>query len=363
MSEPIRILHVLNGLSSGGAESIIMNWYRHIDREKVQFDFLIRSDVNVYADEISKYGGRVFVMPPYPKNYFANRRETARFFRENAKDYAGIHVHGNALLYVNVFKMAKKNGIALRIFHSHSTSTEFKYLPIHLFNKMRIKRLATDYFACSKAAGVWAFGSQSYRVINNGIDTARFSYDKEVRKSIRKSLGISDDVVVYGHVGRFVTVKNHTFLLDAFEKILKKEKKSLLMLVGEGELFEDIENLAKEKGIYHSVLFLGRQKNISDYMNAMDVFCLPSLWAGLSIAAIEAQASGLPCVLADTITVELKLTENVEFLPISNSDIWADTAIKMSHILRRNTQEELQKSGYDVRGSVSFLESFYCSHK
>ena len=360
MSCPIRILHVLNGLGTGGAEAIVMNWYRHINRTKVQFDFLVRSKDNVYADEIADYGGRVFVMPSYPVHYFSNRRETTRFFKEHASDYVGIHVHGNALLYVNVFNIARKYGIDLRIYHSHSVATNVKYFPFHVLNRCRIKRLATDYFACSNAAGEWAFKNMPYTVIKNGIISENFKYSENVRNSVRDLLGISDKTV-YGHVGRFVPVKNHGFLLDVFQKIIQKDDNSVLLLLGEGELFDSIKKIVNEKGISDKVFFLGRRQNLSDYMNAMDVFLLPSFHEGLPIVAVEAQAAGLPTVLSDSITREVSLTDLVQFLPITDSSVWADQVLRIKNMPRKNTQKEIIMTGYDISNSVQFLENFYCS--
>lgn len=361
MSGPIRILHVLNGLGTGGAEAIVMNWYRHIDRSRVQFDFLVRSETNIYADEIKAYGGRVFVMPAYPRYYLANKKETTRFFEEHGQDYVAVHVHGNALLYVNVFEIAIKHGIKFRIFHSHSTFTALKYRPLHRINQYRIRKLATDFLACSTAAGKWAFKRRPFIVVNNGIDAGHFRYCQDIRASMRNRLGVGNNTV-YGHVGRFVPVKNHVFLLEVFEKILKKDENSRLLLIGEGELFEGVRNMACEKKMIDKIIFAGRQSAISDYMNAMDVFLLPSHYEGLVIVAVEAQASGLPCLLSNKITDEVKLTDLVKFLPISDSDIWAEYAIKMSHIARRNTQPEIVQSGYDIVDSTKFLEDYYYSH-
>lgn len=361
MSDPIRILHVLDGLGSGGAEAIVMNWYRNIDREKVQFDFLVRSSYNIYSNEISEMGGRVFVTPSYPRHYFSNKRATSRFLKEHAKDYAGIHVHGNALLYVNVFKIAKKNDIKFRIFHSHSTSTNFKYRWLHIFNRFRIKKMATDLFACSHAAGEWAFNSKDCVLIKNGIETTRFVYNEAKREATRKKLGISDNIV-YGHVGRFVPVKNHNFLIDVFEKISQKEEKARLLLVGEGSLCESIKKKALEKGLSEKIIFAGRQDDVPSYMNAMDVFMLPSYYEGLGIVAIEAQSCGLPCLLSDTITREVKVTDLVDFLPLSDMDCWVAKCIEAKNVKRRNMQQEMKLSGYDVESSVRFLEEYYCSN-
>lgn len=360
MNKPIRILHVLDGLGTGGAEAMIMNWYWHMNREAVQFDFLVRSSRNVFAEEIASYGGKVFVMPPYPSQYFANKRETIRFFAEHAKDYAGIHVHGNALLYVNVFSIAKKNGIDLRIFHSHSTFTKSIYLPLHVSNRLRIDRLATDFFACSKAAGVWAFGNHGYTVVNNGIMTDRFVFNENKRKMIRNQLEIADETV-YGHIGRFEPVKNHAFLLEVFEKILQRDENSVLLLLGDGKLVDQIKEMAAQKKIAEKVRFAGRQKEVGDFLSAMDVFLLPSHNEGLPVVAVEAQAASLPCLLSDTITREVGLTDLVSYLPLTNSDAWAECALNMRRIPRRNTQEEIVRAGYDIKQSAQFLEKFYCS--
>lgn len=361
MSKPIRILHVLNGLGTGGAEAIIMNWYRNIDREKVQFDFLIRSNENIYTKEITEYGGKVYVMPPYPSNYFENRKATAQFFKEHAKEYAGIHVHGNALLYVNVFNIAKKNGIDLRIYHSHSDDTEFKYKLLHFFNKLRIKNLATEYFACSKEAGKWAFSDNEFKVIKNGINIEDFLYREHIREEVRKRLNISTETV-YGHVGRFEKVKNHIFLLDIFEEILYQDSNSMLLLLGEGSLFEEIKELAKAKGIDSNIKFIGAVKNVGEYLNAMDAFLLPSLHEGLGIVAIEAQTASLPTLLSDTIPHEVRVTDYVSFIPITQKDAWVECALKMLYLPRKDMKKEITKAGYDIKQSVKYLECFYCSN-
>ena len=216
---PIRVLHVITGLGSGGAESMLMNWYRNIDRDVVQFDFLLRSQENIYADEIEKLGGRVFYTAEFPKKYFENKKQTKKFFKEHATEYSAIHVHCNALLYVNVFSIAKKHGIKNRIIHSHSTKTKNKLFEIiHKINKKKIHKLANGFFACSKEAGEWAFNKKiSYEIIYNGIDIHRFKYSNEFREEIRKELAIEDKFVI-GHVGRFLDVKNHAFLLEVFKK-------------------------------------------------------------------------------------------------------------------------------------------------
>ena len=223
----IRVLHVIAGMGSGGAETMLMNWYRNINRDVVQFDFLLRSAENIYADEISKLGGKVYYTAEYPRKYLKNKKETVQFFKQHASEYAAIHVHCNALLYVNVFNIAKKYGIKTRIVHSHSTKTKNKLFElIHKINRKTIQKKATAFFACSHEAGVWAFDKIRYQLIKNGIDARRFMYDSNSRACMRRELGVEGKFVV-GHVGRFLEVKNHLFLLDVFEKVSKKQKNAM----------------------------------------------------------------------------------------------------------------------------------------
>jgi len=211
---PIRILHVITGMGSGGAEMMIMNWYRNIDRSKVQFDFLLRSPENIYAEEIESMGGRVYYTSTYPRHYFRNKRETKRFFKEHASEYAAIHVHCNALLYVNVFGIAKKYGIKTRIIHSHNTQARNRVFGlVHKLNKRRVQRMATHLFACSGEAGEWAFSPNGrYRVITNGIDTQKYGFNPVAREDIREELGIQDKFVI-GHVARFLPLREYTSML------------------------------------------------------------------------------------------------------------------------------------------------------
>ena len=177
---------------------------------------------------------------------------------------------------------------------------------------------------------------------------------------MRKMLGIADETV-YGHVGRFVPVKNHPFLLGVFEKILQKDEKAVLLLLGDGDQIDHIKELAQKKGIAQKVRFMGHKDNVADFMNTMDIFLLPSFHEGFGIVAVEAQAAGLPCLLADTITREVEITDRVRFLPLGDSDIWAKYALEMRHYPRLNTQEAIREVGYDIETSTRILEKFYCA--
>lgn len=357
-----RVLHVLAGLGSGGAESVIMNWYRNIDRSKVQFDFLIRSEENIYSDEISRLGGHVYVMPEFPKHYIANYIETDKFFKNNAVNYDAVHVHANALLYVNIFNIAKKYGIKKLVIHSHNSSTVSKlFMPIHLFNRLRIKRLANVYFACSDEAGKWAFGS-NYKIINNGIDVERFKFLEVERKRIREELGIDKNTFVLCNVGRFVEVKNQEYTLKVFQEYNKINPNSELILVGTGPLFDKCKMLSTEMNLDKKIHFLGVRKDIPDILSASDLFVFPSVYEGLPLALVEAQANGLYCLASNLISDEVGLTDSIKFLSIYDGpDKWCEKIKSNSTDYRCNAYKTLQGDQYDIKNIANEMQEFYLS--
>lgn len=256
----IRILHVLGGLGSGGTESLIMNWYRNIDRSKVQFDFLVRSNDYNYSEEITALGGRIFYTASFPHHFLKNYRETKTVLER--KEWDVIHVHGNAAMYMLPLHLSKKLGYPCRIMHSHSVHSKNPIFSlVHWYNRRRINKYATHQLACSSAAGEWMYPDTEFRVINNAVQSERFIFDQHARNKIRTELGI-DDCLVLGHVGRFSKPKNHTFLLDIFYEVKKLRPDSVLMLVGDGELRETIEKKAMELGLTDSVLFMGDRKSV-----------------------------------------------------------------------------------------------------
>ena len=355
----IRVLHVISGMGSGGAEAMIMNWYRNIDRSQVQFDFLLRSEENIYKEEIGKLGGQVFYMPDFPKKIIPNYFKTKKFLKENAKNYAAIHVHCNALIYTNIFGIAKKYGIEKRIIHSHSTSTKSKlFLPLHIFNKQRISKLANIFLACSEEAGKWCFKG-AFKVVNNSIDVERFKFNPESRARIREELEIGKDNTVLCHVGRFLPVKNHKKVISIFEKHCQSSPNLTLLLVGTGPLEEDVKKAVEDKGI-ENVLFLGVRKDIPDILSASDCFVFPSIYEGVSVSLIEAQANGLFCVASANISRETKVTNNIKYIDIDNSeDIWIDEINNAASIDRLQAYEEVKKSNYNIANTVMELQRVY----
>ena len=356
----IRILHVVTYMGRGGLETMIMNYYRHIDRSKVQFDFLVHRDFRAdYDDEIEELGGRIFRISrlvPWSRSYL---NELARFFSEHT-EYQIAHVHQDCLSSV-ILKAAKKCGVPVRIAHSHSSSQDknLKYL-LKLYYKHWIPRYATGLFACGKTAGDWMFDGVPYRIINNAIDTAKYSYDPARRNSVRKALSIPTDAFVVGHVGRFNTVKNHTFLLDVFAGIKRKKHDAVLLLAGDGDLRSNIEQKAAALGISDSVIFTGVRSDVPDLMQAMDCFVFPSLYEGLPVTLVEAQAAGLPCIVSDGVPEECKKTDLVRHIPLSVSAAqWAEEILKTQNMPRRNTKEEIIQAGYDIEANARWLQNYY----
>ena len=285
LDEKIIVAHIMGKWNGGGVESVVMNYYKNIDRNRIQFHFLCDEDsTDIPYEEIEKLGGKVIVIPPYQK-LFKYQKELYRIFKEN--NYKIIHSHINALS-VFPLRIAKKAGVPIRIAHSHSTSNkkEWKKNILKMILRPLSKLYANNYFACTEYAGKWLFGKKvverkELNVINNAIDLKKFEFNENTREDLRKELGIKEDVLVIGHVGRFMKQKNHEFLIDVFEKAIKQDDNIYLILVGQGPLEDKIKEMAKEKGIEDKILFLGQRNDVNKLYQAMDIFVLPSLYEGL----------------------------------------------------------------------------------
>jgi glycosyltransferase EpsF len=307
----------------GGVESVVMNYYRHVDRTRVQYDFLVDSDsARIPEEEILSLGGRVFRIPPYqhPLQY---RRELLRLFREH--DWKIIHSHINTL---SVFPLsaAKKAGIPVRIAHSHSTMGKGE--PIKNIMKLVLRPFAnvypTERFACGNYAGEWLFGDKDYVVIPNAIPLDRFRFDSQARQRIREELNIAPDTLLVGHVGRFMPQKNQRFLIDVLDGLLQQHVKAQLAFVGEGPDMSSGKMYAGTMGVQDHVMFLGQQADVRKYYWAFDVFCLPSQYEGLVLVGIEAQRAGLPCIFSSPISDEVNVTGTAKFLPINSPQQWVE---------------------------------------
>ena len=375
MCDKIRVLHVTEMLQAAGIESFIMNVYRNIDRERIQFDFFItRDEKEFYDDEISKLGGKKFVT-----NFNQNSNVFIRVLKESKalykflkkSDYQIIHVHSGTPLRIFYLLAAKCAGVKKRIYHSHSAEVKGPHSNLGIkkvifkFLKVFFPLFGTDFFACSKAAGEWMYiknmiRHDKVRVIYNGINSIEFQYDEEVRKVYRKELGLENKFVI-GHVGRFNTQKNHTFLIDIFREIQTMDKQTVLLLLGEGELEGNIREKVSNLNLSETVKFLGVRHDVNKVMQAMDAFVLPSNYEGLPVVGVEAQAAGLPMFCSDNITNEVVITPNINLLSLNlSAKEWAKIIMqkgKKNH--RKNMLDYIVKSGYDISKSVNDLQKFY----
>jgi len=361
---PIRILQVQSSMDRGGAETLVMSLYRKINREQVQFDFVVNSkQIGAYEEEIRQLGGRVIRCPAF-RGY--NLIGYVRWWKEflTHSEYRVIHSHifGTASIFLSV---ARAQGLHT-ICHSHSTSNgKGLYSAIKFLFQLPVRYVSDSMIACSDDAGKWLYGKNvvhnpRYEVWKNGIDVQAFRFDGERRDRVRAQLGVTDQVVL-GHVGRFIPVKNHKFLIKVFKAYHETQPKSVLLLVGEGPLVEEAKELANELGIGEHVLFLGVRKDIPDLLAAMDCFLLPSLYEGFPISAVEAQASGLECFISDRVPHDIQITDDLTFIPIDEGvQPWCD-ALLASHNSsdRDQAYKKVVDQGYDITEMAAYVERFY----
>lgn len=357
----IRILQVVTNMGRGGIETMLMNYFRKIDRSIIQFDFLVHRDgKGDYDDEILSLGGRIYHVPRY--NPFSRiYRNSVRIFFEKHKEYQIVHSHINSMSGI-VLQEAARSGVPIRIAHSHCEGFEKSLkVPIKKMFIPQIPRNATHYMACSEAAGKFLFGNNKhFIVLPNAIEAKKFRYNESTRNAMRKELSIPDDNIVLGHVGRFLGQKNHVFLIDIFQEVVKK-KNATLLLIGDGELKHEIKRRVEEKHLSDKVIFAGVRSDVPELMQAMDIFVFPSLFEGLGVAAVEAQAAGLPTVISDCIPSEVIIAkELVSALSLKQSAVeWAENIISKAGTQRTDTSLEIIKNGYDASENVKWLTEYY----
>ena len=361
--ERIRVLHNIASLHFGGAQAFVMNVYNNIDREKVQFDFVVTPEErkDLY-EQVEQMGGRIFVCPRYTgKNHFAYCRWWDFFFKEHP-EYHVIHGHvrSTASIYL---KIAKKNGL-VTIAHSHSTSNGSGISAIVKdMLQLPIRHTADYLFACSDKAGKWLYGEKAtkqpnYRIIPNGVDLKRFAFCEEKRCQMRSQLGIAEDTFVLGHIGRITVPKNHQFLVELFAEYHRENLNSRLLLVGDGELFETVQQQCRQLGIRDAVIMVGSKSNTEDYYQVMDVFVFPSLWEGLGIVAIEAQANGLTCLVSENVPKEIILTKKAKALSLQTNDVWLNELKKVT-VGERMQMNSNSIQQYDICTIADRMQRFY----
>ena len=364
-----RVLHILSGMNHGGAEAMIMNYYRNIDRNKIQFDFLLTSSKKgAYFDEVESLGGKIYIISPLTlRTMHLYLRDLNKFFKYY-REYIIVHSHTSSK---SVFPLliAKINNIPVRVCHSHNSKSEggFKGIIRHLL-KFPLKFIATDFFACGEKAAVWLYGrsyvkKQNVKIISNAIDSKKYLFDIEKRKDVRKKFNIENKLVI-GHIGRFNLQKNHDFLIDIFYEINKKYPDSVLMIIGDGELRKEIEKKIDTRMLNDYVILTGPRNDVHELLQAMDIFIFPSLYEGLPVSVIEAQASGLNCILSDCITKEADVTDLISYVSLEEcSEKWAEKAIDIINsvncINRIKYNEILCSSPFEINESSKILENFY----
>lgn len=362
--ETIRIAQIIGKWIGGGVESVVMNYYRNIDRSKIQFDFLCDSDsTNIPYNEIEKLGGKVILIPPYQK-VFQYQKELIKIFKEN--NYKIVHSHINALS-VFPLRAAKKAGVPVRIAHSHSTTNKKEWKKNLLKQILRpfSKMYATDYMCCSELAGRWLFGNKEFNkgnvyLLNNAIDLDKFKYDENLRNKKRKELNIKEDTLVIGHIGRFVEQKNHRFLIDIFNELHKQCENSILLLVGQGPLMNEMKEKVKNLGLENNVRFLGQRDDVNELYQVFDVFLFPSLYEGLGMVLIEAQTSGCACICSKEVPINAKISDTIQFKDLKeNPKIWSQEILNFNICNRKDNKKNAKKYGYDIKEEAKKLMEKY----
>lgn len=359
-----RVLQIVDHMGLGGIQAFIMNVYRNIDRTQVQFDFLLhKNEGNAFAEEIEALGGKIFFVPARNKGILKNRRALDAFFK-NHPEYKVVHQHESSLSYIEPLIAARNNGVKIRAIHSHSTrmGNNIIHKLLHNVNALNIDKIATHYLACGNLAGKWFYGhskvKENFKVVINGIKLSNFEYDETARIAARNLWGIENDVTVYCHAGRFDWVKNHDFLIDIFNAIVKIDDKSKLILVGDGVLREEVEKKVIKLNLLGKVLFLGFRNDINQIMQASDAVILPSIYEGFPVTAIEAQAAGLPFFMSDTVSKEALIKSNS--MAISLNETADEWAAKITANLNKMPDNQIMyEKGFDIESVANYLLRLY----
>lgn len=367
MNEPVRVLMLFTILNRGGAETMVMNYYRHIDRRRVQFDFVVhRNERGAYEDEIEQMGGRIYrMMPLRPLTIPQYKRQISRFFDEHP-EYQIIHGHCSELGYF-FYKEASKRGVPVIIAHAHNSRAGYDWKWIwRTLLKHKMRPYLTHRFTCGAEAAQWLFGkdgAESAILQRNAIDTKSFRFDEKAREEKRKELGIGNDTLVVGHIGRFERQKNHEFVVKVFRNVLSKHPDSKLLLIGSsGDLEAETRKMVTDLHLDQSISFLGSRNDIPQLLWAMDVFLFPSLMEGFPLSLLEAQSAGLPCIISDGVPQESCVTDLVTRLSIYNKvEEWRDAIIKQSAVIRNRADysQQIDKAGYDIVQNARWLQEFY----
>ena len=367
----IKVLFFVDRLRHGGIQQLIIDILKNNKATDVQIDVLVFNDGEDYPleEKVKMLGANLYKIDGWiksPFSYIKQKKVLDKFYKEH-DDYKVVHLNSSSKNFL-VLREAKKYGIPIRIAHAHSvifqTKNKFMVFIGNLLKNVLLKS-ATDYFACSKTAGEWLFGeditkTSNFKIIHNAIEYDKFKFNEESRKEIRNAYNIDEKCILFGNVGRFISAKNHGFLIDVFYEIYKINNNAKLMLVGIGEKEEEIKEKVKKLNLKDKVLFLGYREDVNKLMQAMDAFIMPSLYEGFPVVAVEAQATGIPCFLSkDVITNEVKIADNIKFISLNESaNTWANEILH-SDLNRHDNEEKLKNTGFFIENMVNELISFY----
>ena len=372
MENKVKVLYFVDRMLRGGIQTFVIENIKHMNRTKIQIDFLLLDDGNHYEmeEDLKKLGCNIYILNNMwirkPTDYLKYNKMLNEFFKIH-NDYKVVHLHSSSKNFL-VLKVAKKYNIQVRIAHSHNidfqTKNPVKKIMGEIFKKP-LKKYATHYFACSEIAGKWLFGkdiihNDKFKIIHNAVDLEKFKFNKDIRNNIRKKLNINDNNIVIGHVGRFTEQKNHEFLIDIFNEIHKQNENTLLLLVGTGINENLIKEKVKKLEIEKSVIFAGFKDNVNEYLFAMDIFIFPSKYEGLGLSLIEAQATGMPCYTSlDVVPKEAEVSSLLTYISLNKTaKEWAEIILNNS-IVRKNEYEEIKNNGYDILDTAKWLKNFY----
>lgn len=360
----IRILHIVPALDGGGVENLLLNYYSHMDRSKYIFDFIVHGEeIGRLESVFDKLNSKIYHIPTKKSSFSKNLSAMKDIIYKG--NYDIIHAHqGSVAIFPMYF--AKKAGIKVRITHSHQAYVKRSILQMLIEDPLKyfLKIYSTHWFACGIDAGIELWGKKAItknkvHILNNAIELSKFQYSENIRNEYRKKMGIENKIVI-GNVGRLSDQKNHKFLIDIFKEIYDKNNNTVLLLIGKGELEDELKQRVEKFGLTGSVKFLGLRTDVEKLLQAMDIFLLPSKHEGLPVVLIEAQASGLMCYVSDNVTKEVKVTNLIEYISLDNSaDEWAERILNGIPYLRTNTLTILDNGGYNIKKERVNLENLY----
>lgn len=361
-----RVLVCTGWLDVSGTETFIMNVLKNVDPDKIHIDFLlnVKKDTR-YSREAESLGSTLYYVPPRREGLIRYFKALDGFFATVGKDYDVVHYCGGSLTSIACLKYAAKYKVPIRIAHAHSSTNDGLHNKIfHWLNKRFAQRYFTHCWACSSDAGEYFFGNRPHEIIHNGIDTKAFRFSEEGRELTRKELSIPSDALVLGHIGRFVPVKNQSFVVDIFNELQRREPNSRLVLVGVGPEMENIQGKVKSLGLEDKVVFTGERSEIPNLLWAMDYFVMPSIYEGQPFVLVEAQAAGVRCLAADSISADSKITDGLEFLSLKASPLtWTEYILDWNK--KRNLRdfcEQVIHNGFDIIDTVKQIEKNYLSN-